>query len=461
MSKTRRSFIKKLAGSMVGASIAPSILLANNPAAYELAYTRRKFSANDRINLAAIGMGIQGHSNCRAALSLPGAELVAVCDLYDGHLARSKEVYGDDIFTTRDFREILNRSDVDAVIISVPDHWHDHIAIAALEAGKHVYCEKPMVHHLDEGHAVIEAQRKSGKAFQVGSQRVSSIVYAKAKELYEQGVIGQLVLAEAWYDRQSSLGAWNYSIPRDASPETVDWDRFLGDASERPFDATRFFRWRNYRDYGTGMAGDLYVHLFSGLHVLLSSNGPERIYTSGGLRYWKDGRNVPDIQLGIFDYPETENHPAFNLQLRCNFVDGKGGGSMTRLVGSDGVIEIGWNSVRVVRSPMPQQPGYGGWDTYQTFTEAQQKEYKEWYEQKYPEPKPQMEAPEEMVYTAPRGYSDHQDHFANFYAAIREGAVIVEDAAFGLRAAGPALAANVSYFEERPVSWDPEMMKLV
>jgi len=461
MSTSRRSFIRKIAAGALGASVVPQVLSAEDHAAQLLRSPQRRVSPNERIRLAAIGMGIQGFSNLRAALAHPEAELVAVSDLYDGRLERSREIYGKDLITTRDYRELLQRDDIDAVIISVPDHWHDHISIEAMKAGKAVYCEKPMVHHLEEGHAVIDTQRETGQVFQVGSQRVSSIIYAKAKELYEQGFIGKLVLAEAWTDRQSALGAWQYSIPTDASPKTIDWDTFLGDAPKRPFDETRFFRWRNYTDYGTGMAGDLYVHLFSGLHLMLSSQGPERIYTSGGLRYWKDGRDVPDLQLGIYDYPETDSHPAFNLQLRCNFVDGKGGGSMTRLIGSEGVIEIGWNNVKLIRNPMSENPGYGGWDSFGTFDAEEQQEYREWYENKYPDPKPTMRAPEVQEFVAPEGYSDHRDHFANFFDAMKNDTPVVEDGAFGLRAAGPSLAANISYFENKPVDWDPEGMKVL
>ena len=461
MSNNRRSFLKKLAGGALGAALSPSLLRASEAHITELEVLDRKFSANDRIRIAAIGMGIQGFANMRTATQVPGVELVAVCDLYDGHLTRSKELFGNNLFTTRDYQELLKRSDIDAVCIATPDHWHEKIAVEALQAGKAVYCEKPMVQHLEQGHSIINAQQKSGKTFQVGSQRVSSIITWKAKELYEQGVIGQLVMVEAFYDRQSANGAWQYSIPTDASPETIDWGRFLGDAPKRPFDPVRFFRWRNYQDYGTGMAGDLYVHLFSGLHTILSSKGPERIFATGGLRYWKDGRDVPDVQISVLDYPETKEHPAFNMQLRCNFVDGKGGGSLVRLIGTEGIIDVGWNDVKVERHVMSSRPGYGGWDTFQTFAESEQKAYEKWYKEQYPLPESRIVEPEQMVYRTPDGYSDHLEHWANFFACMRDGKPAYEDAVFGLRAAGPSLAANVSYFGGKPVRWDAEVMKVI
>ncbi|MDQ3259138.1 MAG: Gfo/Idh/MocA family oxidoreductase, partial [Acidobacteriota bacterium] len=277
-------------------------------------------SPNSKIRLATIGHGIIGRIDTLTALQVPGVEMVAVADIYDGRFVRAKELYGKSIFTTRDYKEILVRPDIDAVIVSTPDHWHARIAVDALNAGKHVYCEKPMVYAIDEGKRIIEAQRKTGKVLQVGSQFASSIVYRRAKELLASGAIGELNMVEAWWNRNNALGAWQYYIPPDASPQTIDWNRFLGSAPKRPFEPIRLFRWRNYRDYGTAVAGDLFVHLFTGINYITNSMGPTRIVSLGGLRYWKDGRDVPDMMVGIYDYPQTSAHPAFNLQLSVNFM---------------------------------------------------------------------------------------------------------------------------------------------
>jgi predicted dehydrogenase len=298
--RSRRDFLQAVAG----VAAAPTIL-RRQPAAPQ------NVAPNDRIRAAVFGLGIRGQQDVRSALRTPGVELVAAADVYDGRLTLAKELWGGQVFTTRDYREVLARRDVDAVIIATPDHWHTQIAVDAMKAGKDVYVEKPMVQQLDEGPRIVDAARQTGRILQVGSQHPSSIVYAKAKELYRAGAIGELNLVEAWINRNSSMGAWQYSIPPDASPQTIDWDRFLGRAPKQPFDPVRLFRWRNYRDYGTGIPGDLFVHLFTAIHFVLDAHGPTRATASGGLRHWNDGRDVPDVMIAMYDYPKTSTHPAW------------------------------------------------------------------------------------------------------------------------------------------------------
>jgi len=450
MSASRREFLKIAAAGVAGtASPARVLAAAQAPAPAS--------SSLDRIQIALIGAGGQGMGDTRTALGVPGVELVAVADVYQGRLDRSKEIWGDSLFTTRDYREVLARPDVDAVIIATPDHWHARMAIDAMQAGKDVYVEKPMVQDVEEGPRVIAAARETGRILQVGSQRVSSIIYAKARELFMSGAIGELNFVEAWWHRNSAMGAWQYTIPPDATPDTVDWDRFLGDAPKRPFEPIRLFRWRNYRDYGTGIPGDLFVHLFSGIHYVLDSLGPTRIMASGGLRYWHDGRDVPDVVVGFYDYPKTEAHPGFTLMLKVNFADGGGGeGHQFRFAGPDGVIMIGGNGVTLARQDRPRNPGLSAG----TFTTAVQEQLRREHRDQYPE-ETGLRPRAETVYSAPPGYSDTYDHFRNFFDAVRSRMPVVEDAAFGYRAAGPAVLTNQSYVEQRAIGWDPAAMRVV
>lgn len=460
MSESRRKFIKNIGSTAALLGIGQLSALASEKEKYTILQPEKKISANDKIRIAGIGMGIMGFGDVETALKVPGVELVGVADLYDGHLTRCKEVFGSHIQTTRDYRELLKRKDIDAVIIATPDHWHDTIAIDAMEAGKAVYCEKPMVQQIAEGHKVIEAQKRTKAVFQVGSQRVSSVALAEARKRYQAGAIGQLNVVEARMDRHSALGAWQYSIPPDASPATVDFDTFLKDTAKVPFDPKRFFRWRNYQAYGTGIPGDLFVHLITGLHYITGSLGPESIYASGNLVQWKDGRDVPDVVVAIFNYPETKEHQAFQMTLRVNFADGSGGGEYTRLIGNEGVIEMGWNDFKVIKHKLPEAPGYGGWDTFRTFPAAQQAQFVKNYDAKYPANTRNGEQYTNN-FAAPKGYDDRLDHFTNFFESMRTGKPVIEDAVFGLRAAGPALLANESYFSKKIMHWDPVKMQVI
>src|SRR6201993_1409342 len=338
----RRTFVQSAVKTATIAAAASRM----NPLIAQSASLPQPKSPNDVIQLALIGAGIQGQGDTRTAVQVPGVKLVAVADCYDGRLAHCKELWGADVFTTRDYREILARKDVDAVLIATPHHWHKQAAVDAMKAGKDVYLEKPMIHVYADGPEIIEAARSTNRILQVGSQRVSSVVYAKAKELLASGAIGQLNMVTAWWDRNSSLGAWNYTVPLDASTETCDWPQFLGTAPKIAFNAEHFFQWRKWQAYGSGVAGDLFVHLFSGTHFITGSHGPTRAMATGGLRFWKDGRDALDVMLGLFDYPE-----GFNLSLHVNFVDGGEESEGFTFVGSEGTMETGWGGLTIARVP--------------------------------------------------------------------------------------------------------------
>jgi predicted dehydrogenase len=305
-----------------------------------------------------------------------------------------------------------------------------------------------MVHSVDQGKDVINAWESSGKVMMIGSQGISSLGNEKAKELLAEGVIGDINYAEGFWARHSPEGAWQYNIPEDGTPKTVDWERYISNTTVRPFDPKRFFRWRNYLDYGTGMSGDLFVHLFTSLHFITNSLGPNKVSAMGGLRYWKDGREVPDVLLGMFQYPDSPQHPGFNLSLRCNFVDGTSGSTYLKIVGSKGSMDVKWDEVVVKTNQQVSSDD--------PFMKAQAKMRGDVPDRK------KILPPNEMVYKVEPGYKgSHYDHFGNFFRAIRENGEVVENPVFGFRAAAPALLCNDSYFQDEFIKWDPVNMKLV
>lgn len=458
---SRRKFLKSVGSTTLIMGSTPILGWASeNTIQKEYLISKPIITANDRVNIAAIGAGIMGQENMDTSLKIPGINLVAVCDLYAGRLTRVKEKYGKDVFTTRDYREILSRKDVDAVLVSTSDQWHARITQDALKSGKHVYCEKPMVKLIEEGFPVINTQKETGKVLQIGSQPMSGLAVAKAKELYKNGEIGKLNCIEAAYDRQSALGAWQYTLPTDASPQTVDWDTYIQGLPQEPFDANRFFRWRNYKEFGTGVAGDLFVHLLSSIHYILDSHGPHKIFSSGQLSYWKDGRNVPDVLAAIMEYPDAQTHPEFQLTLRVNFASGKGPTNFVRLIGDQGVMEVAGNSVTVHHSIMSEAPDIGDWDALRTYPEAMQKELLKQYDQKYTEKQRQRPSKEPIKFVAV-DQDSHKDHFLNFYQGVRTGSPVVQGPEFAFRACAPCLLCNDSYFDQKIMHWDPVQMKTV
>ncbi len=460
-SASRRRFLQQMSGTALALATAKTSLAHAGAWQNRVDSYSKKIGPNDKIRLGVIGMGIMGHNDLQTALKVPGTEVAALCDLYKGRLEHGKEVYGKDLFTTADYHEILSRKDIDAVIIATSDHFHSRVAIDALKAGKHVYCEKPMVHKISQGWDVINAWKSSKKTMEIGSQRVSSLAIQKAGEAFRSGAIGQLVCVEANMDRQSALGAWEYTMPTDASQDTVDWKRYIAGMPDQPYDAKKFFWWRNYRAFGTGVAGDLFVHLLSGIHVITGSKGPEKIYTSGQLSYWKDGRDVPDVMAGVIQYPETKEHSAFQVMLRVNFISGNNESGGTKFIGSEGVLTLDGNGYKIHHHKMSKAPGIGGWDALNTYPTAMQETLKKNYDQKWSADAQKEESAPDESFTEPETYDEHVEHFGHFFDGVRNGTPVVEDPIFGFRAAAPCLACNDSYFENRIIHWDPVNMKII
>jgi predicted dehydrogenase len=226
-----------------------------------------------------------------------------------------------------------------------------------------------------------------------------------------------------------------------------------------PYDAKKFFWWRNYKEFGTGVAGDLFVHLLTGTHFVTNSKGPETIYSSGQLCYWKDGRNVPDVMTGIMHYPETPEHASFQLTLQVNFVSGTGGSQLVRFVGDEGIMDIG-DEVTIHHSIMPKAPGIGGWDALETYPKSMQEKLLKEYNQKYSPEQQKRTTKPDIIYKQPADHDEHVQHHTNFFEGVRTGKPVLEDATFGFRAAAPCLACNDSYFEKKIIKWDPVHMKI-
>ncbi len=449
-SLTRRDFMRLGAGAAAASVAARATILEPKT----LWASPRPVPPSDIVRFGIIGTGIEGCSLLQASLAVSGIECVAAADLYDSRHEASKEALGGkNIDTTREYRRILDRKDIDAVLCATPDHWHRRIVTEAAEAGKDVYCEKPMSHTVEDGFAMIEAVQKHGRMCQIGSQRVSSILYAKAKEIWNSGKLGDVDTIEAAWDRNTDSGAWVYPIPPDAGTQTIDWDTWLDGAPKRPYDPVRFFRWRCFRDYGAGLAGDLFVHLISGIHFVTGTNQPaQRAQSTGGLYYYKDGREFPDLLWTMYDYPN------FNLVLRCNHNNAEVG-EFFGFYGKKGTMTIHGSTLTFrpqADCHQPEDYSIYGWPA------KLRNEYLANWRKEHPEPTPgQFKIGEdEEVYTPPPGYSDMSDHIANFFHAVRTRKPVVENEVFGNNAAIGCHLSNYAYFQKAPAVFDASAKKI-
>lgn len=395
-----------------------------------------------KIRFISIGTGIRGCDLLRAARMVPNGELVGIADLYDMHQKAGVEAYGVDVPITRDYRTLLDRKDVDAVIVAVADFQHRRVVLDCIAAGKDVYCEKPMSHTVADGLAMVKAVQENKRIFQAGSQRVSNIVYKKAAEIYASGRLGEVHLIEGHTDRNSPSGAWVYPIAPDASPQTIDWNTWIRDAPPIPFDAARFFRWRCFKDYGEGLAGDLFVHLLSGIQCVSGINAaPTRAYSSGSLTHFNDGRDYPDLLVTLYDYPGV------TVNLHCNQNNASGDDIVFH--GREGTLTISGNTLTVTPqdvSPQPEGYSLDGW------TSEDKKRYLSEWHAAHPVPPPQLAQVE--AYSAPRDYNDTADHIATFFHATETREHVVEDEVFGNNAAIACHMANHSYFHRAIATWD-------
>jgi predicted dehydrogenase len=446
---TRRAFMHKAAGAASMAIAGRTILLdaANSPSAgIMLAGSGRPVAAGDNVRFGMIGIGMQGSGLLATSIQLPGVECAAACDLYDGRHQLAKEIVGSTALpTTRRYRELLDNKNIDCIVAAVPDHWHKQIIVDACSAGKDIYCEKPMTHKVEEGFEIIEAERNNNRIVQIGSQRRSSIVFAKAKELIAQGVIGEVCLVEDSMGRNDPCGAWVYPPPPDLSPETLDWDTWQGAAPKHPFDPIRFARWRGFQDYGEGVPGDLYVHALTGIHYVMGVTAPPvRALSSGGLFRWKeDGRDQPDCMTTLYDYPSFRSSIRVTLNTELPEV--------TRFMGTRGMVEISGHGVTVT-----PQDGEDHGPCYYTnsYPHALHAEYVKHWEQEHEVKPDTSKTLESVTYRPPDGYNEDRDHLWNYFQSVRTRQPSVEDGTFGNNTAIACHLANYSYFNKCVAEWD-------
>jgi predicted dehydrogenase len=437
---SRREFVRLGAGAVAAGAAVSAAAQKAKPLAADM-----PDSTGRKIRFVSIGTGIRGCDLLRGAARVPSGECVGTADLYTMHQKAGVEAYGKDIPTVRDYRSLLDRKDVDAVIVAVADFQHRHVVLDCIDAGKDVYCEKPMSHNVADGLAMVDAVQKNKRIFQAGSQRVSNVLYKKAAEIVKDGRLGQITLIEGHTDRNSDSGAWVYPIAPDASPETIDWKTWLRDAPERSFDAARFFRWRCFADYGEGVAGDLYVHLLSGMQCAMGMNAvPSRAFSMGSLTHFKDGRDFPDLLATLYDYQGV------TVSLHCN-QNNAAAGDTTVFYGREGTLTIAGNTVTFApQDTRPQPEGYSlnGWTA-----EAKKKYYEDWHAA-HPQQGPDPGLIE--AYSTPPGYDDTVAHIANFFRAVETREKVLEDEVFGNNTATACHMANHSYFNHAVAAWDAD-----
>ena len=435
---TRREFIGR---SVAGAATAGLALGA--PAIGRVA------SPNERVTVGMVGVGIRGLEQMQAVLEVK-ADVAIVCDLYDGHLRRAKEIQANTA-TTRDYREVLDRKDIDAVCIATSDHWHAPVAIAAMQAGKDIYIEKPMTHTIPQALEMVKVSKETGRLVQVGSQSLSMESTHKGKAWVDAGEIGNIYMVQCEIYRPDPVGAWKYPVPPDASPQTIDWDRYLGNAPKRPFDAARFFQFRNWWDYGTGIAGDEYVHLLSRVHYLMNTQFPLSAVANGGIYKWTGDRDVPDIHNTLYDYGK------FQVVVMANLVSNFDGGEIVRFMGDKGTVVLTEESASLL--PYDQEWGYEypleSWpkDTKDPFMAAHKND-----------PTADIGTYRKQPHRKPQNFMQRaegtEDHFRNFFACVKSRQQPIENVDFGCGTAVACHMANLSYLKKQRLFWDAGKLEL-
>jgi predicted dehydrogenase len=397
-------------------------------------------------------------------------EITAVCDLFDIRAERAIAAStqpirpGGDTRQLRSarryrhFEELVASPDVDAVIIATPDHWHSRITVAAARMGKHVYCEKCMTRTEDEVWPMAEAVKSSGIVFQLGHQNRQMESHEKAREVIGKGILGPITLVETTTNRNDPWGAWVWDIHEEGSPRTIDWELFQETAGNRvPFSLERFFRWRCWYDYGTGLSGDLLSHEYDAINQILGLGIPHSATASGGIYFFKDGRDVPDVWQAVFEYPDRD----LTLVYSATLANGRNRGIV--MMGHDASMEVGTRLkvtadgsstryeemleeglVKTDRPMLTYQSGFKGVDAVTTPT------------QEYFASRGLL-----FTYRGGKRVSTYYLHLREWLNAIRDGGRVSCDIEQGIQEAITCHMATRSYLEGRRVTWDPVSRRIV
>ncbi len=388
----------------------------------------RVIGANDRINVGFIGVGGMGGGHLNNLKNMEqemNISCVAVCDVWEKRRRGAQARAGcPDSMVFSDYRKLLENKDIDAVVIATPDHWHAPISIAAMEAGKHVYVEKPMTHTLKEAMQMHDTAKRTGKIVQVGSQGCTDAKWHTAGKIVKDGKIGKVLWAQGSYCRNNPHGEWNYGIDPELTPQTCDWKMWLGSAPKRAFSPERYFRWRKYWDYGNGIIGDLWPHRLHPLMIAMANmEFPKRVACVGANichtdKGYGEERDVADATMMMVEYPSGAM-----IYLAGSTVNEQGVPDMIR--GNKATLYFGGGKVQI----RPERP----------FTD---------------------EIEEEDVPVVGPGES-HADHEKNWLECIRTNGVPNCNIDLGLRVQTVVSLAEDSYRKSKMMNFDGKTRKIV
>lgn len=365
----------------------------------------RILGANERIRFGVIGPGGRGRSVMQHFLQFPNVEFIALCEIYDDHMRQAQDLLGGGAREYLDFQKLLDQKDIDAVLIGTPDHWHAPMAIAACEAGKDVYIEKPLTFEIEEGMRIVKAARVNDRVMQVGMQQRSGAHYLEVKSRFiDTGQLGKITIARTWWHGNS------YHLrraPFTEQPPGLNWKKFLGLRPWKEWDVQRYWNWRAYLDYGGGQITDLFTHWIDVVQWYLGEDLPVSAVAAGGVYNYKDGRTAPDTIHVLLEYPSD-----WTATFEATLAPGVKGSGI-QFIGTNGNLEITRQGYTF--SPVDGEPIHGEGDVNDMLT---------------------------------------RDHVGNFLECMRSRNRPNGDVLHGHRSAQASHLGNVAYLENRRINFD-------